>query len=442
MSKETREQFKERITRESFEMGKQRLSAFENALKQFGKAASILKLTENQIAMIKEPRKIVEANLPVRMDDGSIKIFKAYRVQHNIARGPAKGGVRFHPDVNMDEVKALAFWMTYKCAVVNVPFGGGKGGVVVDPSELSEAELERLSRRYFADFIECFGPDKDVPAPDVNTNPQIMGWFMDTYSMHYREYIPAVVTGKPLEIGGSEGRTEATAWGVVFTIEEALKQLKKEVKNSTFAIQGFGNVGSNTAKILHNMGGKIVGIGDISGSYFSEEGIDVPLAIEYVANSKNRTLEGFEKRTNCKKLENPLRLLELNVDVLVPAAFENQITEENAERIKAKIIAEGANGPTTVEADEILDRKGIMIIPDILCNAGGVTVSYFEWVQNRTGFYWSYEEVLNQLQKIMKKAFNDVYEASQFFKCNLRTAAFVVAIKRVVKASEIRGLYA
>ncbi len=440
MSKETREQFKERISKESFEIGKQKPSAFENALKQFDKAASILKLTENQIAMIKEPRKIVEGNLPVRMDDGSIKIFKGYRVQHNIARGPAKGGVRFHPDVNLDEVKALAFWMTYKCAVVNIPFGGGKGGVVVDPSKLSEAELERLARRYFADFIECFGPDKDVPAPDVNTNPQIMGWFMDTYSMHYREYIPGVVTGKPLEIGGSEGRNEATAWGIVFTIEEALKELKMEIKNSTFAIQGFGNVGSNTAKILHDMGGKIVGIGDISGSYFSEEGIDVPLAIEYVA--KNRNLEGFEKRTNCKKLENPLELLELNVDVLIPAALENQITEENAKRIKAKVVAEGANGPTTVEADEILDRKGVMVIPDILCNAGGVTVSYFEWVQNRTGFYWSYEEIINQLQKIMKKAFRDVYEASQFFKCNLRTAAFIVAIKRVVKASEIRGLYA
>lgn len=440
MSKETKEQFKERITRESSEIGKQRLSAFENALKQFDKAASILKLTENQIAMIKEPRKIVEANLPVRMDDGSIKIFKGYRVQHNIARGPAKGGVRFHPDVNLDEIKALAFWMTYKCAVVNIPFGGGKGGVVVDPSKLSEAELERLSRRYFADLIECFGPDKDVPAPDVNTNPQIMGWFMDTYSMHYREYIPAVVTGKPLEIGGSEVRSEATAWGIAFTIEEALKQLKMEIKDSTFAIQGFGNVGSNTAKILNGMGGKIVGIGDLSGSYFSEEGIDVPLALEYA--SKNKTLEGFEKRTNCKKLENPLQLLELNVDVLIPAALENQITEENAERIKAKIIAEGANGPTTVEADEILDRKGIMVIPDILCNAGGVTVSYFEWVQNRTGFYWNYEEVLNQLQKMMKKAFKDVYETSQFFKCNLRTSAFIVAIKRVAKASEIRGLYA
>jgi len=440
MSKETREQFKERISKESFEIGKQKPSAFENALKQFDKAASILKLTENQIAMIKEPRKVVEVNLPVRMDDGSIKIFKGYRVQHNIARGPAKGGVRFHPDVNLDEVKALAFWMTYKCAVVNIPFGGGKGGVVVDPSKLSEAELERLSRRYFADFIECFGPDKDVPAPDVNTNPQIMGWFMDTYSMHYREYIPAVVTGKPLEIGGSEGRNEATAWGIVFTIEEALKIVKKEIKNSSFAIQGFGNVGSNTAKILHNLGGKIVGIGDISGSYFSENGIDIPLAIEYV--SKNRTLGGFEKRANCKKLENLLDLLELDVDVLVPAALENQITEENAERIKARIIAEGANGPTTVEADEILDRKGVMVIPDILCNAGGVTVSYFEWVQNRTGLYWSYEEVLNQLQKIMKKAFNDVYEASQFYKCNWRTSAFIVAIKRVAKASEIRGLYA
>lgn len=440
MSKETREQFKKRISKESFEIGKQKASAFENALKQFDRAASILNLNENQIAMIKEPRKIVEVNLPVRMDDGSIKIFKGYRVQHNIARGPAKGGVRFHPEVSLDEVKALAFWMTYKCAVVNIPFGGGKGGVVVDPSKLSEAEIERLSRRYFADLIECFGPDKDVPAPDVNTNPQIMGWFMDTYSMHYREYLPAVVTGKPLEIGGSEGRSEATGWGIVFVIEEALKQLNREIERSTFAIQGFGNVGSNTAKILHQMGGKILGIGDVSGSYFSKNGIDIPKAIEYVL--KNRTLDGFEKVSNCNKLKNPLALLELEVDVLVPAALENQITDENAERIKAKIIAEGANGPTTFEADEILDRKGVIVIPDILCNAGGVTVSYFEWVQNRTGFYWSYDEVINQLQKIMKKAFNDVLETSRFYKCNLRTSAFIVAIKRVVKASEIRGLYA
>ncbi|MGQ9471631.1 MAG: Glu/Leu/Phe/Val family dehydrogenase [Candidatus Aminicenantales bacterium] len=440
MSKETREEFLERVSKESFEIGKQKHSAFENALKQFDKAAKILQLNENQIAMIKEPRKIVEVNLPVRMDDGSIKIFKGYRVQHNIARGPAKGGVRFHPDLNIDEVKALAFWMTYKCAVVNIPFGGGKGGVVVDPSKLSEAELERLSRRYFADLIECFGPDKDVPAPDVNTNPQIMGWFMDTYSMHYREHIPAAVTGKPVEIGGSEGRSEATAWGIVFTIEEALKYLNMEISKSTFAIQGFGNVGSNTAKILYEKGGKILGIGDISGSYFSKDGIDIASALEHVA--KSRTLEGFEKKTNCEKLGNPLDLLELDVDVLIPAALENQITEENADRIKATIIAEGANGPTTVEADEILNKKGVLIIPDILCNAGGVTVSYLEWVQNRTGFYWSYEEVINHLQRIIKKAFNEVLDASKFFQSDIRTAAFIVSIKRVIESSEIRGLYA
>lgn len=422
------------------DLGKQEISAFANALRQFDEAASVLRLTPNQIAMIKEPRKTVEVNLPVRMDDGSIRLFKGYRVHHNTARGPAKGGVRFHPDVNVDEVKALAFWMTYKCAVVNIPFGGGKGGVIVDPARLSEAELERLARRYFADLIDMFGPNKDVPAPDVNTNPQIMSWFMDTYAMRHGEFIPGVVTGKPVEIGGSEGRTEATAWGIVYSIEDALKHLKMDIRKASFAIQGFGNVGSNTARILHEMGGRIVALSDISGAFHCSSGIDIPRALEYAA--RHKVLKGFEKKGRCVVLKNSLDLLELGVDVLIPAALENQITDKNAPRIRARVIAEGANGPTTTEADRILAKKGVFMIPDILCNAGGVTVSYLEWVQNRSGYYWEREDVLQDLKKIMHRAFAEVLEASLQHKVNMRIAAYVKAIQKVARASELRGLYA
>lgn len=440
MARESKKQFYKRIRCELYEDGKQTSSAFENALKQFERAAKILELNENQIAMIKEPRRIVEVNLPVRMDDNSIKIFKGYRVQHNVARGPAKGGVRYHPYVNLEEVKALAFWMTYKCAVVNIPMGGAKGGVIVDPKKLSEAELERLSRRYFADMIELFGPDKDIPAPDVNTNPQIMGWYMDTYSMHLREYIPGVVTGKPLEIGGSEGRVEATAWGILFSIKKAVEYLKGDLRKSTVAIQGFGNVGSNTAKLLSKEGSKIIAISDVNGAFYNENGIDVEATLKYSA--EKGSLKDLDKFLNVKKLKNPMDILELKVHILIPAALENQITETNAEKIKAKIIAEGANGPTTVEADDILCKKGIFIIPDILCNAGGVTVSYLEWVQNRMGYYWSEEKVIEDLKRIMDKAFDNVLKTSLDLKISMRIAAYIVAIKRVIKTSEIRGLYA
>ncbi len=351
------------------------LNPFENALKQFDKAARVLKLSENQIAMIKEPRRVTEVNLPVRMDDGSIRLFKGYRVQHSIARGPAKGGIRFHPDVTVDEVKALAFWMTYKCAVVNVPFGGGKGGVVVDPNELSFNELENLTRRYFAEMSDLFGPDKDVPAPDVNTNPQIMAWMMDTYSMQRKEHLPAVITGKPLELGGSEGRTEATAQGMVYCVREATRHLKIDLKNSTVAIQGFGNAGSFAAKLLAQDGAKIVAISDISGAYYNPNGLDIDKAWEVCSKNKRWILTGFENVDGVEKMDDPMKLLELDVDILIPAALENQITEDNADNVKAKLIAECANGPVTPEADDILDKKGVFIIPDILCNAGGVT----EW---------------------------------------------------------------
>lgn len=418
------------------------INPFESALIQFDKAATMLKLSESQIAMVKEPRRITEVNLPVRMDDGSIQIFKGFRVQHSVVRGPAKGGIRFHPNVTVDEVKALAFWMTYKCAVVGVPFGGGKGGVVVDPNTLSRNELENLSRRYFAEMSDIFGPDSDVPAPDVNTNPQIMCWMFDTYSMHKKQYLPAVITGKPLELGGSEGRSEATAQGMVFTVRDACEHLNINLKKATVAIQGFGNAGSFAAKLLHDDGAKIVAISDVSGAYYNPAGIDVDAALNTCRKNKTWLLKGLEKNTKCEKLDDPMKLLELEVDILIPAALENQITDENAENVKAKIIAECANGPVTPGADDILERKNIFIIPDILCNAGGVTVSYLEWVQNRMGYYWSKDRVNEDLEKIMTKAFDQVYDLAQKNKVNMRIAAFMLAIDRVTKAAELRGLYA
>jgi glutamate dehydrogenase (NAD(P)+) len=417
------------------------MNAYENALRQFSAAVDVLGLSANQVAMIKDPRKVIEVNLPVRMDDGSIQIFQAFRVQHSVARGPAKGGVRFHQDVSVDEVKALAFWMTMKCAVVNVPFGGGKGGVVVDPSKLSLGELERLSRRYFAELALDLGPDQDIPAPDVNTNPQIMAWFMDTYSMQQRRYTPGVITGKPLEVGGSLGRVQATAQGMVYTLEEAVKHLGIDLDGATVAIQGFGNAGSNSAILLAPKGARIVAISDVTGAYKNDDGIDIDAAIEWVGKHKGQ-LKGFEKSGHAEKMENPHGLLEQDVDVLIPAALENQITRQNAPAVKAKIVAECANGPVTPEADALLNEKGVFIIPDILCNAGGVTVSYFEWVQNRTGYYWSEERVLSELDRIMRLAFQDVLGAALHHDVPMRVAAFIVAIERVTRTAEARGLYA
>ncbi len=418
------------------------LNAFDIAMRQFDEAARILKLTESQIAMIKEPRRMTEVNLPVRMDDGSIRIFKGFRCQHSIARGPAKGGIRFHQDVTADEVRALSFWMTYKCAVVGVPFGGGKGGVVVDPRKLSVNELERLTRRYFAEMADLFGPDQDVPAPDVNTDPQIMAWMMDTYSMHRRQYTPAVITGKPLEVGGSEGRTRATSMGLVFCVREMAKHVELCFKGARVAIQGFGNVGSYAGQILDSMGAKVVSISDVDGGFYNKDGICMKTAIDYVENSPTKTLKDFDKTGEATRYKDPMKVLEEDVDILVPAALEGQITQENGDLIKAKMIAEGANGPTTPEADEILYQKGVHIIPDILANAGGVTVSYLEWVQNRMGYYWSEERVNQDLENIMVKAFNEVMDVCREYKTHMRTAAFIVGIKRVTKAAEMRGLYA
>ncbi len=420
--------------------GHQDASAFENAMAQFDEAAQLLKLTSSQIAQIRQPRRITEVLLPVRMDDGTIQTFTGYRVQHNVARGPAKGGVRFHQNVTLDEVKALAFWMTYKCAVVDIPMGGGKGGIIVDPSTLSIGELERLSRRYFADLMDLFGPDRDVPAPDVNTNPQIMAWFMDTYSMHEHDHIPSVVTGKPIEIGGSQGRVLATSRGLVFGLRRAVAAKGEKLKGLTAAVQGFGNVGGNAAALLHADGCIVTGISDVFGAFHNSKGIDIPAAQAYAR--KNGSLNGFEQTGVAKRLKRSEDLLELDVDVLAPCALELVITARNAVRIKARYIAEGANGPLDHTADKILDSRGIFIIPDILCNAGGVAVSYLEWVQNRMGYYWSEARVNEDLEQIINRAFDSVFDTAKQFQCSMRIAAFIVGIQRVVRASELRGLYA
>ena len=412
------------------------ISSFQNAMIQFDEAAKRMQIDPDLLEILKQPRKAVIVNLPVHMDDGSFKVFTGYRVQHSVIRGPAKGGIRYHQDVTLDEVKALAAWMTWKCAVVGIPFGGGKGGITVDPFKLTKGELERLTRRYTADLIDIFGPESDVPAPDVNTNEQTMAWIMDTYSMHSRHTVTSVVTGKPISIGGSLGRREATGRGVLFSIREAAKHLGINMEGATVVVQGFGNVGSVAADLLYDDGCKIIAVSDAKGGIINKKGIDIKKLLLYVKKTKS-----VVKFPGTKPISNP-DILELECDILVPAALENQITEENAPRIKAKIVAEGANGPVIPKADKILDKNGVFIIPDILCNAGGVTVSYFEWVQDRMGLFWSEQEVNNRLEEIMKKAFADVLEISCAKRVNMRTAAFMLAIKRVLDVFMLRGVYA
>ena len=412
------------------------ISVFGNVMKQFDAAAARLNLDEDLLNFIKLPRRSTIVNLPVRMDDGTHRMFVAYRVQHSIARGPAKGGIRFHPGVTLDEVQALASWMTWKCAVVNIPFGGGKGGVVCDPRQLSMGELERLTRRYAADLADLFGPETDIPAPDVGTGPQVMAWFMDTYSMRHNHPVPGVVTGKPPVLGGSRGRVEATGRGVVLCVREAARHLGLKLSDCTASVQGFGNVGSISAKLLHELGVKVTYVSDVNGAMHDPDGIDIPALLDFVAEHK--TIIGFKGPIAIE----PDKILSAKVDILVPAALENQITEKNARRIKAKIIAEGANGPTTPEADAILNEKGVMVIPDILANAGGVTVSYFEWVQNRSAYFWTEEEVNRRLEEKMVLAFNDVLRQSQKHKVNMRIAAFILAISRVVEVVQLRGIHA
>ncbi len=412
------------------------LDPLENARLQFEEAAARLKLDPGFVQIIKEPRRATIVKLPVSMDDGSFRVFTGYRVQHSIIRGPAKGGIRYHPDVTLEEVMALAAWMTWKCAVVGIPFGGGKGGVQCDPSKMSKGELERLTRRYTADMIDVIGPESDVPAPDVNTNEQTMAWIMDTYSMHARHTVTSVVTGKPLALGGSAGRREATGRGVLFCVREAAKRIGLNLTGATVVVQGFGNVGSVAADLLSKDGAKVVAVSDVNGGIKNLNGFDVPALLQHVAATKS--VVGFPGSTAVQGKD----ILEIPCDILIPAALENQITRTNAAKIKARIIAEGANGPTTTQADKILNKAGVLVIPDILCNSGGVTVSYFEWVQDRQGFFWKEEEVNDRLEHIMVNSFRDVASMADEHKVSFRVAAFMLAIKRVVDAIQMRGVYA
>lgn len=409
---------------------------FESMMERFRFATGLLKIKEGMFQYLASPVRTVIVSIPVIMDNGEIEVFEGYRVIHDNVLGPSKGGIRYSPDVTLDEVKALAAWMTWKCAIVNVPFGGAKGAVKCDPRKLSKTELERITRRYTANMIDVFGPDQDIPAPDMNTNEQTMAWIMDTYSMHSRKTETAVVTGKPILLGGSRGRKEATGRGVVTVTLSAMNKIGLMPNRCTVAVQGFGNVGSVSALLMHEQGAKIIGISDVSGAYFNKNGIDIPAAIEYTKNN-NGTLEGFVGGELISNTE----LLELECDILIPAAKEDQINKYNAPNIKAKLIAEGANGPVTASADAILDEKGIMVIPDILANAGGVTVSYFEWVQDRQGYFWTEERVNRRLTRMMRDAFNNLYSVSEQYKITLRQAAYVYAIDKVAKTLEMRGIY-
>jgi len=411
-------------------------SIFDAMLQEFDGAARLLGLDPGIWKILTHPKRQITVSCPVQMDNGEIEVFTGYRVQYNITLGPAKGGIRYHPDVTLDEVTALAAWMTWKCAVAHVPFGGGKGGVICDPTRMSRRELEALTRRYVAEIIDAIGPDKDVPAPDVNTNDQIMAWVMDTYSMHVGYTATAVVTGKPIEMGGSLGRREATGRGVMIVTREAAAHLGLDIKGATVAVQGFGNVGSVSADLLSKIGARIVAVTDWKGGVSNPAGLDIPKMLDYARQHK--TIDGFP---GGEPIENE-QLFSLDVDVLVPAALENQITMENAPLIKARIIAEGANGPTTPDAHRYLHEKGVFVIPDILANAGGVTTSYFEWVQDRHGYFWEEEEVNKRLEAKMVEAFHDVLNTSVRYKTDMRTAAYIVAINRVATVTRMRGMYA
>jgi glutamate dehydrogenase (NAD(P)+) len=411
-------------------------STFGAMLQEFDGAARILNLEPGIWKILTHPKRQIVVSCPVQMDDGQIEVFTGYRVQYNITLGPAKGGIRYHPGVSLDEVTALAAWMTWKCAVAHIPFGGGKGGVICDPTKMSKRELEALTRRYIAEIVDAIGPEKDVPAPDVNTNDQIMAWVMDTYSMHVGHTSTAVVTGKPLEIGGSLGRREATGRGVMIATRESAKHVGFDLKGATIAVQGFGNVGSISAELLAQAGAKIVAVTDWKGGVYNAKGLDIPKLLEFV--SKTKTVEGF---TGGEPLTNA-NLFTLNVDVLIPAALEKQITMENAPGIRAKVIIEGANGPTEPDANKHLHDRGVFIVPDILANSSGVTTSYFEWVQDRYGYFWTEKEVNERLEAKMCEAFNAVLQTSLKYKVDMRTAAYIVAISRVAAVTRLRGMYA
>jgi glutamate dehydrogenase (NAD(P)+) len=414
----------------------QETNPWEAQAARFDLAAQKLNLDEGLWKVLRYPNRELIVHIPVQMDDGHLEVFTGFRVQHSIARGPAKGGIRYAPDVTLDEVRALASWMTWKCAVVNIPFGGAKGGVICDPHKMSMGELERMTRRYTAELIEFIGPEKDVPAPDVNTNEQIMAWMMDTYSMHMRQTVTAVVTGKPLNIGGSRGRREATGRGVLIVCDEAIKKLGIPRESARVIVQGFGNVGSNAARLMAEAGYKIIGLIEVGGGLLNKNGMDVNALWEF--RQRNGTVHGFPGAEPA----DPAELLVTDCDILVPAATENQITSRNADRVKCKILAEGANGPTTAAADEILADKKVFVIPDILANAGGVTTSYFEWVQDRQGYFWKESVVNEQLEHIMRTAFEDVVRYSETHGVNNRIAAYMLAIDRVGYTIRQRGIYA
>jgi glutamate dehydrogenase/leucine dehydrogenase len=414
---------------------KDKENPFESMMVRFKVASEHLGLNEETYNVLKCPDKQVIINIPITMDDGAIKVFEAYRVIHNNVLGPSKGGVRFDPHVNLDEVKALAAWMTWKCAVVDIPFGGAKGGICCNPRQMSSGEIERLTRAYTTSLYDVFGPDTDIPAPDMGTGQREMGWMMDQYSRNSGMTVNGVVTGKPGVLGGSAGRVEATGRGVMVSALSALEKLKINPYNSTVAVQGFGNVGSHAAQLLAERGSKIIAISDITGAYYNKEGIDIEKAIMYRMDNRG-TLDNFD---GAEKMDDIDELLTLDVDILVPAAMEDVITMRNADKIKARLIVEGANGPTSAKADDIIAEKGIIVAPDILANAGGVTVSYFEWVQNRIGYKWTRERVSRRSDRIMRNAFENVYKTSVKYNVTLRIAAYIVAIDRVSKAYSYRG---
>lgn len=418
------------------------MTVFENAMEQLERAYKHIKVSNDAKEVLRQPIEIIQTGIPVRLDDGKLHVFTGFRVRYNGARGPTKGGIRFHPDVTLDEVQALAFWMTIKCAVVNIPFGGGKGGVIVNPKELSKHELERLSRGYMRGVADIVGPDRDIPAPDVYTNAMIMGWMADEYGTIKRKYQPAVITGKPIEMGGSLGRASATAQGAFYVLEQAVTIQRKQLRGMTIAIQGFGNAGYHLARICHEAGMKVIAVSDSKGAVYDSHGLDPEQVLESKQNGGKLECvydpKSVTTNKECKHLTNA-ELLELEVDVLAPAALENVITKDNADKIKASIILELANGPTTPEADRILEKNKIMVLPDVLVNAGGVTVSYFEWVQNRQGYYWSEEEVFTKLKDIMVPSFHSMYELAKEKGLAMRTAAFVNAVQRIVSAIEAKG---
>ncbi len=409
---------------------------FESMMSRFDIAAEILELEPGIYEYLKTPQLQVTTSIPIQLDDGTIEVFEGYRVIHSSVRGPSKGGIRFHPKVNISEVKALAAWMTWKCAVVNIPFGGAKGGVKCDPRNLTKVELEKITRRYTGNLLDIFGPERDIPAPDVNTDEQIMGWIMDTYSMHIRHTETAVVTGKPTFLGGSAGRREATGRGVRIVGEAALTKYGFNPKQASVVIQGFGNVGAVAAQEFTDIGCKIIAISDVTGGYYNPKGIDIDKALEH-----QRTHGGLLKDFDGGERISNDELLELECEILAPCALEDQITRHNASRIKAKIIVEGANGPTTAKADPILEANGVIVVPDILANAGGVTVSYFEWVQDRMGYFWPKDVVNERLARILTESFNSVAKRAERHKVNMRIGAYVLAIERVANTLKLRGIY-